>query len=607
MTAIENVAERRSGSRGESTARRTAVLVIAASVPALLYLVYVVHYSVNAPWSDDWSIVTVVHSALHGHLSLSELWSQYTGTRLLVGRLVFVAFGSIDHLDEKSVILFSAGIFIGTYILFLRLFRSYLGRRLPIAAVFVLGMLWFSLVDDQNALWSFQLSWYLALFFFVVATYFLIVPLSQRHLCFGFAIVAAVAGSLSEVLGFVIWPVGLICLVWSGPWDRRTRYESAIWVGAAVVTTAVYLPGYHTAYDGCISPVGSICSTTFGLHHPAQLVRFFLLLVAGVFPTSSLSWTTSPSHFGELELLGAAIVVVAALVVVQSGRERYRKAPTNPLAVLLIVFAVLVDLMFAISRVGEGLPSALQYGRYTMPNVILLVGLVVGTWARIPNLRNVGASIDWRRRLKLVGVAALALFLVAQIVLGTKSGIASGRLMRETTESDARVMVNLDRIPVARRGCDLSFAVYNGALSPSEALYLLVPVRHFATEDGLSLFQPGPKHALRAEGLPNIALCDHITMSALPDGAVGKRYSAALPAVGDRARDTWSLDPYHPAILVLGRPSSFDVLPNGLNVDTSTGVISGSPTVRGTFTFFVKVSTTRSSSMTTRIFSIAVS
>jgi hypothetical protein len=607
LTTIENVAERRSGSLEGSTARRTAVLVIAAAAPALLYLAYVVHYSVDAPWSDDWSIVTVVHSALHGRLSLSELWSQYTGTRLLVGRLVFVAFGFIDRLDEKSVILFSAGTFIGTYVLFLRLFRSYLGRRLPIASVFVLGMLWFSLVDEQNALWSFQLSWYLALFFFVVATYFLLEPLSRRNLCFGFAIVAAVAGSLSEVLGFVIWPVGLICLAWSRAWDRRTRYESVIWVAAAVITTAGYLPGYHTANDGCISPVGTICSTTFGLHHPAQLVRFFLLLVASVFPTSSLNWTTSPSHFGELELLGAAIIVVAALIVVQSGRERYRKGPTNPLAVLLIVFAVLVDFMFAISRVGEGLPSALQYGRYTMPNVILLVGIVVGAWAHLPNLRNRGTPMDRRRRLKLVGVAALALFLVAQLVLGTKSGVANGRLMRQTTESDARVMVNLDRIPIARRGCDLSFTVYNGALSPSDALFLLVSVRHFAMQDHLSLFQPGSKHALRAEGLPNIALCDHITMSALPDGSVGEPYSAALPAGGDGARDRWSLDPYHPAILVLGRPSSFDVLPNGLKLNTSTGVISGSPRARGTFTFFVNVGTTRSSSMTTRIFSIAVS
>ncbi len=548
-----------------------------------------------------------VDAALHGHLTIRALWRQYTGTRLLVGRLVFVAFGFIDHLNEQSIILFSAVIFVATYFVFLSLFRSYVGGRLSFLAVFVLGIVWFSLVDEQNALWSFQLSWYLAVFFFIAMMYLLLIPQCHRNLLFSLGIVAAVAGSLSEVLGFTLWPVGLICLFWTKPWLRRTYYESAIWVGAAAITAAVYLPGYSAVLDGCTAPSGNPCSLSFGLRHPDQLVRFFLLLVTSVFPTSSLNWNTPPSYFGVLELLGVAIVVAAGTVLVQSIRARHRQDHTSPLPVLLIAFAVLVDLMFAVSRVGEGLPVALKYNRYTMPNVILLVGIVTYAWTHAPKLHQLQRPVDWHGWLRTLGVAMLIIFLLTQVSLSTKSGIANGRIMRQTEEADARVVVNLARIPITRRGCDVSVAVFNGVPTPSEALHFIAAPRRLALQNGLSIFEPRTKHALETEGLPNIVLCDNITESSLPAGTIGAPYTATLEADGGKPPYKWSLDPYHPGIWILGRPTDFDVLPDGLTLTSSTGVISGLPKVVGIFSFYANVRSTRTSYAVTRIFSIAIS
>ena len=51
-----------------------AWVAIAAGVPALLYLPFAFHYSVNVPWGfDDWAIVPLVNSAIHGHLSMGTL------------------------------------------------------------------------------------------------------------------------------------------------------------------------------------------------------------------------------------------------------------------------------------------------------------------------------------------------------------------------------------------------------------------------------------------------------------------------------------------------------------------------------------------------------
>ena len=117
------------------------------------------------PIADDWNVFPLAASAIHHHLTLSQLWGPYGDTRLFVGYVFFAAFALFDHLNEKSIILFSATTLIASFVLLLVMFRSYLRRRLTFLPVF------------------------------------------------SFGIVAAILASLAEVQGFVVWPVGLICLL----------------------------------------------------------------------------------------------------------------------------------------------------------------------------------------------------------------------------------------------------------------------------------------------------------------------------------------------------------------------------------------------------------
>jgi hypothetical protein len=493
---VEDV-QSRSSLRGGSTARQKALLAAGVGAPILLYLLYVNRYSLNVPVADDWNVIRLASAAIHHKITLHELWVQYGDTRLFVGFLFFAAFAVVDHLNEKSIILFSAGIFIASFVLLLFLVRSYLRRRLTFFPTLLIGVIWFSLADVENSLWSFQLAWYFVIFGFMAMVFFLLVPRRFRNVFFVLAILAAIAASYAEVQGFVVWPVGLVCLLWTSPWTRRTYVESGIWVSAAILSTLFYLHGFIFSADTdiCVVEGGNRaqCSLTYGLSHPVQLAKFFVVLVGNVVPTNPGTYVAA--H----EFLGAVICIVAIWTVVRSIRERAVQG--NPLPVVLIAFALLFDVMLALSRLGEGLLGA-GLNRYTMPNIVLLVGIVVYLWAHPPNLMTATRQSSTPERLKALGTVTLAVFFVVQTVVATQFGITNARAFKASSEAVARVVVNLDRVPPGERACYFQSVVVGPPVS------VLEEARDTAIRDQLTVFRPGAKQEYRDEGPPRIARCD---------------------------------------------------------------------------------------------------
>ena len=94
----------------------------------------------------------------------------------------------------------------------------------------------------SNALFGFNLTWYMALAAAAGTLYVLDRPmLTGRALAL--AVVIATVGSYSSLQGLLIWPAGIALLYFRG---RSLRLQ-AIWVLAMVVITAVYLWGFDFA------------------------------------------------------------------------------------------------------------------------------------------------------------------------------------------------------------------------------------------------------------------------------------------------------------------------------------------------------------------------
>ena len=242
----------------------------------MAYLIFVWHYAVNAPFADDWSRMTLVSDALHHILHPSEIWAQYSEARLVVSNVFLIGFGFVNRLNLRTVVLFGALVFVATYFLMLVAVRSYLGRRLTFLPVFSLGVVWFSFVGVSNALWAFQLAWYFVLLFLFATIHFLCIWPRYRPIALTLAILAAILGSLSMVQGFLIWPVGVVALLWVWTRERPRWVEVGVWLGAGTITTLVYIRGY-TWGAGCIGPARN-CSVTHNAARPGHLASYLFTL-----------------------------------------------------------------------------------------------------------------------------------------------------------------------------------------------------------------------------------------------------------------------------------------------------------------------------------------
>jgi hypothetical protein len=468
-------------------ARHNTPLTIGAGLLApILYLLYINHYAINALQGDDWAMMPRgVHQALHGEIPFGQLWAQYKEGRIFLLKAVIILFAFVGRWNTRSTIFFSAVAYIAAYAILLALFRAYLGRRLTPIPVLILGLVWFSLADVQGALWDFQMENYLLLLGFLVMVFALQVPKTHRTLWFSIGVLAAVMASMSFVSGFIAWPLGAICILWSRPRQRQATIEIAVWVAAAIVTAVVYLVGFSYA-----ATCTFFCTPSEATSHPLSGLHFFVVLIGNVIPGGFFSAPQPPNGYARYDAIGIALLMVSLFIVVQSWRQRETKE-RFPLPLLLVVFALLTNAVVAFGRTGEGLFAAINSNRYEFPDLVLLSGIVLYAWAHMPSWRPQSAVHRGRAAMAWLPIFVLAVFLGIQVVTSTQFGLTNAPLEREWLVLGARLAVNLNEVPVHERYCERA------------AYFIPRPfIIHEAAEDKLGEFEPTLYRYYRQLGPP---------------------------------------------------------------------------------------------------------
>ena len=416
-----------------------------AAIFALAYLLVVLHFAVNVPNSDEWVYsVSLADAALHGHATLGLLWQPWSDGHWFLPNLAILAVGLYDHLNIRALITLSALLMIASFVLLLALAKPMLGRPIQAVEALLLGVVFFSLGDIDKALWGLGLPVYMVLFF-TLATFVclhLAMTRDRARLWLVLAIIAATLASLSSIQGLLVWPTGLIALVWRDPRARDSLRRTLGWVIATVAVGALCL------IDSA-GPQVLTRSPTYSLSHPLGASGYGLVLVGSL--SSSLTanlWSGQHLELGLRQLIGVVVIVLSVVVVMAQFRWS-RRQPVSWLPVVLIAFGLSWDLLVAAGRFSRGIGTAVQ-SSYQTPQVFVAVGLSLGAISMIQHLWHEHPT---RKPWTVVGAAVFVLALGSQVVVSDIVGLQNATWSNGDRTTAARDLANLDQIPASKRYC----------------------------------------------------------------------------------------------------------------------------------------------------------
>jgi hypothetical protein len=287
----------------------------------------------------------------------------------------------------------------------------------------------FSVAQWGDALYGFQVGWYLVLFMLSVVI-FLLDRSAVTWLVLVGAVVAGVVASYSSLQGLFVWPVGLALLL------QRARGKASVvtWITAGVITSALYFYNYNSQESG-----GSL---TFGLHHPAEFLRFYIFALGDIVGVTISNSPTGAQY--ALFALGLVIVAVGIWTIVSSGL-RLDSSSGRPVGVALVWTGLLFAGAIAGGRVSDGLSGA-GTSRYVTFDLLVVAGSYL---VAIEQFAGRDAEASMRRiRLPAVPMVVIALVIAVLAVFGTANGITNADAYRNYESADGVITVHVDEAPV---------------------------------------------------------------------------------------------------------------------------------------------------------------
>jgi hypothetical protein len=407
------------------------------AIPVVSYLWMIHADGVNVIFGDQWDDVALIGHAYSGTLHFSTLWSQHYENRIFFPNLIVLALAYTTHLNVVTEEYLSAFmLFGGTALVICAHKRRSPERRwiwyCPVAFLLL------SLAQAGNALWGFQMAWYLVLLMVALALY-LLDREPARTLVFGAAIAAAVVASFSSLQGLLVWPAGLLLIYLR----RRPQHLTIAWIGSAVVTGVIYIVGFNLN----AAPAGS--------HDPATTVTFFMRVAGDI--------VGEPQPGPLVTLFGSVLVATAIWALVRFAIWGRTSTGGRPLALSLILFGLLFLGLTAYGRSGFSAFGFNVESRYTVFAIFVLVGLYLVVLdspvaSELQSLEGGPRSSEGSAgpprhvisdSLFTLSRAIVAVGIVLTVILGSANGISQARGTRQNRLYLGQVTVRAGQYPNA--------------------------------------------------------------------------------------------------------------------------------------------------------------
>ncbi len=337
--------------------------VLGFALPVAGYLWMVGRYSVNVLLADQFDDLTVIDHTYRHLFDWGALWAQHNENRIFFPNLIVVLLTRTTHFNIQVEEYLSAAMLVVAVALLIWSHK----RRSPSTPWLYycpVAILAFSIVQFENALWGFQMAWFLV-FLSLAVTVVLLDRVSLTWVVLAAAMAAAVVGSFSSLQGLLIWPAGLVLLYHR----RRPTPFIVSWAAAAAGTAILYFYNFDFSSSSGILRIG--------LDHPLGAARFFFFAMGEI-----VGFRVDRFDSGNraISTLGLVIVLLALATLVAYGLRR-DPAGGGPIGVALIC----VGLLFA-AVIGEGRGyygySGAAASRYTTFDLLVPIGIYLALLGR---------------------------------------------------------------------------------------------------------------------------------------------------------------------------------------------------------------------------------
>jgi hypothetical protein len=332
------------------------VTLLGFAAPVIGYFLLVRGYSLNVVTGDQWDDVVVIGRS-HAHLfDWSSLWAQHNENRIFFPNLIVLllayttAFNvQVEEYLSFVLLLASTGLIIGAH--------KRGSPDTPWLYLCPVAILMLSVVQYENALWGFQMAWYLVLLCLALSLFFLD-RMSSSAVPFTIAILSAIVGSYSSLQGLLIWPAGLLVLCLC----RRRALHISIWLLAAALTASLYFYNWD--------PSTGTPRHNYALQHPIVAVKFFLFMMGDVVGMH-VGFGGSISY--AVMAFGLVVTLLSLFTLVVGFRSRVG-GDGRAIGMALIVVGLLFAAIVTSGRVALGLFDA-SSSRYTTFTLLTVVGI----------------------------------------------------------------------------------------------------------------------------------------------------------------------------------------------------------------------------------------
>ena len=405
---------------------RNLLVALTALVPALIALWYINSYGVNVFIFDEWNLMPCWAKIEAHQLTLADLFIQNNEHRMLF--VIPLYFGLMSISGFNSVFLMKSGLFIVLLMNFVILHyivtRNNISNKKKYFFTALISFLFFSLTQEENFLWDFQVGFLMVLFFSVLSCYFLYrmslaTRTVTRNTYFVLALFAVLIDSFSSIQGLLTWITGLMMLFMI---FRKKTFSSPyfiVWTLMAIATWIAYFydyvkPEHHPPLS-------------YLFEHPGTFINYFFAVIGNAVSGNFKTGATA---------IGVVLVVFLLIACIRIWKSKQVQQFVFPLALSLNGLLVLGSI--AVGRAGFGAEQALS-SRYTSFAICLVVGILL-LWMEMKDKYKKKTTMR-----NLTGL--LAAMLVISIPLTMTEGIQKAKWRKVFTEHKAYLLETAQQQP----------------------------------------------------------------------------------------------------------------------------------------------------------------